>query len=105
MTDQQAPQATVNAKSSQEPRAQKDILGYLVLIAGVGALLWGAVAAVGTGWGFWAYTSGLKGVAGAFLLGIAAILFGKGDQVAARAPHWRGIAPLAGGDALLAGTI
>ena len=76
MTDQQAPQPTANAKSSQEPRAQKDILGYLVLIAGVGALLWGAVAAVGTGWGFWAYTSGLKGVAGAFLLGIAAILLG-----------------------------
>lgn len=76
MTDQQAPQATVKATSSQEPRAQKDILGYLVLIAGVGALLWGALAAVGTGWGFWAYTSGLKGVAGAFLLGIAAILLG-----------------------------
>jgi len=46
------------------------------LIAGVGALVWGAVAAVGTGWGFWAYTSGLKGVAGAFLLGIVTILIG-----------------------------
>lgn len=79
MTDQQAPHAAPDATStlaSAQPRAQKDILGYLVLIAGVGALVWGAVAAVGTGWGLWAYTSGLKGVAAAFLLGILAILIG-----------------------------
>ncbi|WP_397592382.1 DUF1499 domain-containing protein [Sphingorhabdus sp.] len=79
MTDQQAPRATTDTTSSlasAQPQAKKDILGYLVLIAGVGALVWGAVAAIGTGWGFWAYTSGLKGVAGAFLLGIAVILIG-----------------------------
>ena len=79
MTDQEAPQAAQEASSSPapaRPRAPKDILGYLVLITGVGALVWGAVAAVGTGWGYWEYTSGLKGVVGAFLLGIAAILIG-----------------------------
>ena len=79
MTDQEAPQAAQEASSSPapaRPRAPKDILGYLVLITGVGALVWGAVAAVGTGWGYWEYTSGLKGVVGSFLLGIAAILIG-----------------------------
>lgn len=53
-----------------------DYWGYLVLVAGVGALIWGLLAAVGTGWGFWEYTSGLKGVAGAFLLCLATILIG-----------------------------
>lgn len=79
MTDQQTPHAATDATlphASAQPRVQKDIFGYLVLITGVGALVWGVVAAVGTGWGFWAYTSGLKGVAGAFLLGVAALLMG-----------------------------
>ena len=102
MTNQQAPRAstdTTSSPASAQPQAQKDILGYLVLIAGVGALVWGAVAAVGTGWGFWAYTSGLKGVAGAFLLGIAAILIGlvqewrvrKSNTPPLRARRWLGM--------------
>jgi hypothetical protein len=101
LTNQQAPRAstdTTSSPASAQPQAQKDILGYLVLIAGVGALVWGAVAAVGTGWGFWAYTSGLKGVAGAFLLGIAAILIGlvqewrvrKSNTPPLRARRWLG---------------
>jgi hypothetical protein len=53
-----------------------DIQGTLVLVAGVGALLWGLVSSLGTGWGFWEYTSGLKGVTWAFFLGIGALLFG-----------------------------
>jgi hypothetical protein len=57
-------------------KAKPDYQGYLVLIAGVGALVWGFVSAVGTGWGFWAYQSGLKGVTWAFFLGLGAILFG-----------------------------
>lgn len=57
-------------------KAKLDYQGYLVLIAGVGALVWGFVSAVGTGWGFWAYQSGLKGVTWAFFLGLGAILFG-----------------------------
>jgi hypothetical protein len=85
--------------ASAQPRAQKDIFGYLVLITGVGALVWGAVAAVGTGWGFWAYTSGLKGVAGAFLLGVAALLMGlvqewrvrKSTTPPLRARRWVGM--------------
>ncbi len=53
-----------------------DYTGNLVLFAGVGALLWGLLSAVGTGWGFWAYTSGLKGVTWAFFLALGAILIG-----------------------------
>lgn len=87
LTDQEAPQEAAEATlspASAQPRAQKDILGYLVLIAGLGALVWGAVSAVGTAWGFWEYTSGLKGVAGAFLLGIVAILMGLFQELRVR---------------------
>ncbi len=61
---------------SMATKAKLDYQGYFVLIAGVGALVWGFVSAVGTGWGFWTYQSGLKGVTWAFFLGIGAILFG-----------------------------
>jgi hypothetical protein len=102
LTDQQTPHAATDATlshASAQPRAQKDIFGYLVLTTGVGALVWGAVAAVGTGWGFWAYTSGLKGVAGAFLLGVAALLMGlvqewrvrKSTTPPLRARRWVGM--------------
>jgi hypothetical protein len=53
-----------------------DVQGTLVLVAGVGALLWGLISALGTGWGFWEYTSGLKGVTWAFFLGLGALLIG-----------------------------
>lgn len=83
MNDQEIPQDSNNAQvspaSSQqgEPDGKKiDYWGYIVLAAGLGALISGLVSAVGTGWGFWEYTSGLKGVAGAFLLGLGAILIG-----------------------------
>lgn len=83
VNDQEIPQDTNNAQASPaspqlgEPVLKKiDYWGYIVLAAGVGALFWGLVSAVGTGWGYWEYTSGLKGVAGAFLLGIGAILIG-----------------------------
>jgi hypothetical protein len=83
LTDQEVPHETsgktssaASLQSTVRPRAQKDIVGYLVLIVGVGALVWGAVSAVGTGWGFWNYKSGLFGVAGAFLFGVVAILIG-----------------------------
>lgn len=83
VNDQEIPQDTNNAQAfSADPqpgepvRKTVDYWGYTVLSAGVGALLWGLVSAVGTGWGFWEYTSGLKGVAGAFLLGLGAILIG-----------------------------
>ena len=67
--DQDVPQDTSEATMSpaqdqfaQPARIKKDYAGYLVLIAGIGAFVWGLVSAVGTGWGFWEYTSGLKGV-------------------------------------------
>ena len=83
VNEQEIPQDSNNAQvspaSSQqgEPDGKKiDYWGYIVLAAGLGALILGLVSAVGTGWGFWEYTSGLKGVAGAFLLGLGAILIG-----------------------------
>ena len=83
VNDQEIPQDTNNAQASPaspqlgEPvRKTVDYWGYAVLAAGLGALISGLVSAVGTGWGFWEYTSGLKGVAGAFLLGLGAILIG-----------------------------
>jgi hypothetical protein len=70
-------QASPASPQPGEPVLKKiDYWGYVVLAAGAGALVWGLVSAVGTGWGFWEYTSGLKGVAGAFLLGLGAILIG-----------------------------
>lgn len=83
VNDQEIPQDTNNAQAfSAAPRLGEpvrkavDYWGYIVLAAGFGALISGLVSAVGTGWGFWEYTSGLKGVAGAFLLGLGAILIG-----------------------------
>ena len=83
VNDQDIPQDTNNAQAfSASPQQGEPVLkkidywGYIVLAAGVGALIWGLVSAVGTGWGYWEYTSGLKGVAGAFLLGLVAILIG-----------------------------
>ena len=83
----ETPEATVSpfpAQSTTPVRAKRDIFGYLVLIAGVGALVWGFVSAVGTGWGFWEYTSGLKGVTWAFFLGIGAIFIGLIQEWRAR---------------------
>ena len=83
MNEQEVPHETSGAKASPastQPvapvRTKIDYWGYLVLIAGVGALVWGFVAAVGTGWGLWEFTSGLKGVTWAFFLGVGALLVG-----------------------------
>lgn len=83
MDEQEAPvgtpETTVAADenvSAVARRPKADIAGNLVLLAGVGALLWGLISAVGTGWGFWAYTSGLKGVTWAFFLALGALLVG-----------------------------
>ncbi|MBL0925259.1 MAG: DUF1499 domain-containing protein [Sphingomonadaceae bacterium] len=58
------------------PERRFDWQGTLILLAGVGSLLWGLFSALGTGWGFWEYTSGLKGVTWSFFLGLGAILLG-----------------------------
>jgi len=83
VNEQDIPHETMNTQtppaSSQQggPVHKKiDYWGYLVLASGIGAFSWGLVSAVGTGWGYWEYTSGLKGVAGAFFLGIGTILAG-----------------------------
>jgi Protein of unknown function (DUF1499) len=56
----------------------RDWQGQLVLAAGVGAILWGLVSAIGTGWGLWPWRSGLTGVTWSFLLALAVILVGVG---------------------------
>ena len=88
MNEQEIPSETAEAVITPEPAApaepaspapvakKRDFQGTLILLAGVGALVWGLVAALGTGWGFWAYTSGLKGVTWAFFLALGAILLG-----------------------------
>jgi len=82
--DEQAiPAETVESVTTPNPppspvAAKKplDIQGTVILIAGIGAFIWGLVSALGTGWGFWEYTSGLKGVTWAFFLALGAILLG-----------------------------
>jgi Protein of unknown function (DUF1499) len=84
VTEQEIPAGPTEAQSHTAPNSSAaiptdkkfDVQGTLVLVAGVGALLWGLFAALGTGWGFWEYTSGLKGVQWSFFLGIGALLFG-----------------------------
>ncbi len=75
-TDIPPPEAPVLRPANPVPAKKFDWQGTIVLGAGVGALLWGVFSALGTGWGFWAYTSGLTGVTWAFFLGIGALLFG-----------------------------
>ncbi|MFN3618926.1 DUF1499 domain-containing protein [Sphingorhabdus sp.] len=91
VNDQQVPHETPEptvspapVQPTTSPSHKKDYAGYLVLVAGVGALVWGFVSAVGTGWGFWEYSSGLKGVTWAFFLGLGAILIGLFQQWRAR---------------------
>ncbi len=52
-----------------------DIAGWLILLLGGGALLWGLIAAVGSGIGFWDWSLGLQWVrwSGYLALGVAAL--------------------------------
>lgn len=76
-TNEQTEAVTSSAPANAAPTRKKlDIQGNLILFAGVGAVLWGLVAALGTGWGFWAYPTGIKGVTWAFFLALGAILLG-----------------------------
>lgn len=54
----------------------RDWQGMVVATAGIGALLWGLVSAVGSGWGLWEWSRGLTGVTWSFILAIGAILLG-----------------------------
>ena len=62
--------------SSTAVLSGRDWQGYVVLVAGVGALLWGLVSALGVGMGLWEWSRGLTGVLWSFILAIGAILFG-----------------------------
>lgn len=68
--------ASVSPVTHTGPVAGRDWQGLFVLVAGVGALLWGLCSAVGVGWGFWAWSTGLTGVMWSFILAIGAILIG-----------------------------
>ena len=70
-----SPPAATIAPAISKP-AGRDWQGLLVVIAGVGALLWGLVSAVGSGWGLWEWSRGLTGVTWSFILAIGAILLG-----------------------------
>ena len=84
--NEQETQAAANAEAPVAASAQpvvpaaafagRDWQGIIVLVAGVGALLWGLISAVGVGWGLWSWSSGLTGVMWSFILAIGAILFG-----------------------------
>jgi hypothetical protein len=85
MNEQEIPEEAVEpqvdpapSRTPVEPVAGKkfDVQGTLVLLAGGGALLWGLFAALGAGWGFWSYTTGINGVTWAFFLALAAIVLG-----------------------------
>ena len=89
MNEQEIPTESTEAATAHDPSTQvpepstsvpvakkRDVQGKLILMAGVGALIWGLISALGTGWGFWSYTSGLKGVTWAFFLALGAILLG-----------------------------
>ena len=54
----------------------RDWQGQLVLTTGVGAVLWGLVSAIGTGWGLWPWRTGLTGVSWSFFLAVGVILVG-----------------------------
>ena len=62
--------------SSIDVFSGRDWQGYVVLVAGVGALLWGLVSALGVGMGLWEWGRGLTGVLWSLILAIGAILFG-----------------------------
>ena len=73
--------------------AGSDWRGKLVLVAGVGAVLWGLVSAIGTGWGLWSWRTGLTGVTWSFILAIAVILAGlalgyRAKQSGGSGPRW-----------------
>ncbi len=56
--------------------AGSDWQGRLIFATGLGAVLWGLVSAIGTGWGLWPWRSGLAGVTWSFFLAIAVIFAG-----------------------------
>ena len=70
-----SPPAATIASAISKP-AGRDWQGMVVITAGVGALLWGLVSAVGSGWGLWEWSRGLTGVTWSFILAIGAILLG-----------------------------
>lgn len=57
---------------------KRDPFGLLVLILGAGAGLWGLFSALGTGWKFWDYMTGLAGVRYAFFLAIFTLVLAIG---------------------------
>lgn len=70
----------------------KDWKASLLLIASVGAVLWGVIASYGSGFGFWDFTSAFAGLQYSFFLALAviliAIIFIIWDRVKNNKPSW-----------------
>lgn len=78
MSEQEIPSEPIAqpAQTIETPplRTKRDIQGTIVLVGGIGSLLWGVISWLGAGWGLWRYEMGLNGAQWAFFLGIATIV-------------------------------
>lgn len=70
----------------------KDWKGSIFLLAAVGALLWGAIASFGSGWGLWEFSTGFAGLEYSFYLAAAVavliIILMIYDRVKSRKIFW-----------------
>lgn len=77
----------------------RDYKAWLVFIAGIGAVLWGLFAGLGTSWDMWSFKSGLTGLRWSFYMAVAGILLGllfgwlnrRNGVSGNRALHWAGM--------------
>jgi hypothetical protein len=58
------------------PKPKREYASKIILAAGVGAVLWGLIAPLGSGWGLWDWKAGLGGIKWSFFLGLGAMLIG-----------------------------
>jgi Protein of unknown function (DUF1499) len=65
-----------SAAVTETARTGTDWQTKLVLVAAIGAGLWGLFAPLGSGWGLWGWKTGLTGVQWSFFLGVGAMLLG-----------------------------
>lgn len=76
MNDQQNPPVNDEAPASPVKSAISPYQGYILLAGGVGAILWGLGAALGSAWDFWSWKAGLGGIRNSFFLALASLLLG-----------------------------
>jgi uncharacterized protein (DUF1499 family) len=82
-----------------QPRASSNWSGKIVFVLGLGAILLGLIAALGSGWGMWDFRFGLQLLMAAFAMAVLAPLLGFGvawwakrkGRVAKRPLRWLGM--------------